>query len=48
MEGELGTVASLCPAFLDRFFALGNTGSLLPDMQMFLQRSSVSESVDIT
>lgn len=48
IEGEVGTMAGLCPAFLDRFLALGNPGSLLPDMQMFLQRSSISESVDIT
>lgn len=48
MEEEVGTMASLCPAFLGRFLALGNIGSLLLDMQAFLQRSSISESVDIT
>lgn len=48
MEEEVGTMASLCPAFVGRFLALGNTGSLLPDVQAFLQRSSVAESVDIT
>lgn len=47
-EGEMGTLGSPCPDFFDKLLSLGSMGSLLPVPLMFLQRCSISESVDIT
>lgn len=43
----MGALVSLCLTSLDRRLPLGSVGSLLLDSALFLQRSCVSESVDI-